>query len=469
MQLQVHGLRSSRFHVGGPFAAAAVDLQLATLVGAIQLPAAACSCLTAATTLQDGASVETSSAIVDTLKLAHNQLTSLAGLAGEHSVGPLLAPPPASLSLLCALCSIPFPSSSAPHRPAPSSTVQHTSAAVSRPSPGWQTLSGRSCSCGRCAPCAGSTSHSTSSSRYRGCASSPFLSYSKPIPPLSTLSYSKPIPPLSTSRRSRITSRLSLLHDLASRSPCHDMAPTVSLGIRLSPAAAQDALAELPALSICYLHSNRFPSLAALGGLRPLVRLKKLTLHGSPLADVPNGLAMVKYRRSVMQLVPWIKELDFTAVTAADRSKKDAQGQNKRVEAMLSRLKLAEAATGAREEELAAQEEDTSPFGSVMAGGGDADGSPTGSPRTGARALKAASKRKKKKAADRSVEQEGRAVLKRLAEYIKAEKSNVVQIFRMFDADGSGPPTYVLCCVRLAALAAPRAAIVSGFVNVRSQ
>ena len=116
MQLQVHGLRSSRFHVGGPFAAAAVDLQLATLVGAIQLPAAACSCLTAATTLQDGASVETSSAIVDTLKLAHNQLTSLAGLAGEHSVGPLLAPPPASLSLLCALCSIPFPSSSAPRR-----------------------------------------------------------------------------------------------------------------------------------------------------------------------------------------------------------------------------------------------------------------------------------------------------------------------------------------------------------------
>eukprot|EP01052_Picozoa_sp_SAG31_P019599 SAG31_NODE_1436_length_8345_cov_32.360660_3_plen_229_part_00 len=135
-----------------------------------------------------------------------------------------------------------------------------------------------------------------------------------------------------------------------------------------------------------------------------------------------TGSAAQRYRRSVVKLVPWIKQLDFAAVTSNDRvdaSRNPSRLQTLRTMAAPSDLSPRDLATGKHEKQ--SDEADQSlvltDFSVV-------------SPST--------RQKKQRKKRGGTIEQEGRSILKRLAQYIKAEKSNVVQIFRMFDIDGSG-------------------------------
>ena len=59
-----------------------------------------------------------------------------------------------------------------------------------------------------------------------------------------------------------------------------------------------------------YLHANGIESLRALAPLRGLSGLRKLTLHGNPVENVPH------YRHFIMLLVPSLRMLDFSVVTS---------------------------------------------------------------------------------------------------------------------------------------------------------
>mmetsp|Transcript_92235 Transcript_92235/g.183707 ORF Transcript_92235/g.183707 Transcript_92235/m.183707 type:complete len:186 (+) Transcript_92235:70-627(+) len=65
--------------------------------------------------------------------------------------------------------------------------------------------------------------------------------------------------------------------------------------------------------AVVYLHGNEIESLKALSVLRSLKGLKKLTLHGNPIENIPH------YRHLVMLLVPSLRMLDFSVVTSADK------------------------------------------------------------------------------------------------------------------------------------------------------
>ncbi|XP_041358611.1 leucine-rich repeat-containing protein 51-like [Gigantopelta aegis] len=72
-------------------------------------------------------------------------------------------------------------------------------------------------------------------------------------------------------------------------------------------------LAEFENLHILYLHGNGIADLKHVEQLTPLKNLWKLTLHGNPIDSVKG------YRFSVLSLLPWLHNLDFSAVTKGDQ------------------------------------------------------------------------------------------------------------------------------------------------------
>mmetsp|Transcript_2064 Transcript_2064/g.7438 ORF Transcript_2064/g.7438 Transcript_2064/m.7438 type:complete len:294 (+) Transcript_2064:362-1243(+) len=76
------------------------------------------------------------------------------------------------------------------------------------------------------------------------------------------------------------------------------------------------SLEELPLdypLKSLYLHGNQIYDIQQLIVLRRFRELKSLTLHGCPVAETKN------YRFQVLALLPQLRKLDFTGVTAKDR------------------------------------------------------------------------------------------------------------------------------------------------------
>ena len=76
------------------------------------------------------------------------------------------------------------------------------------------------------------------------------------------------------------------------------------------------AIDAMPNLSILYLHANRFESFKAVGPIATLSRLEKLTLHGNTALEQLPG-----YRHRALVMGALLRELDFVAVSAADKTK----------------------------------------------------------------------------------------------------------------------------------------------------
>jgi hypothetical protein len=70
-------------------------------------------------------------------------------------------------------------------------------------------------------------------------------------------------------------------------------------------------LGELPRLAVLYAHGNAFESFKAVAGLAGCTALRKLSLHGAPIENMPH------YRVKVLALVPTVVVLDFTQVRAS--------------------------------------------------------------------------------------------------------------------------------------------------------
>mmetsp|Transcript_12119 Transcript_12119/g.15601 ORF Transcript_12119/g.15601 Transcript_12119/m.15601 type:complete len:179 (+) Transcript_12119:77-613(+) len=64
---------------------------------------------------------------------------------------------------------------------------------------------------------------------------------------------------------------------------------------------------------VVYLHGNKITDFQDLLPLGRMSQLKKLTLHGNPVEDLPN------YRSFVILMIPTLKMLDFSIVTKQDR------------------------------------------------------------------------------------------------------------------------------------------------------
>lgn len=70
--------------------------------------------------------------------------------------------------------------------------------------------------------------------------------------------------------------------------------------------------AELPNLQRLYLHANQIRNLTDVDRLQQLTQLRSLTLHGNPIQE--NKL----YRMYIISTIPWLRTLDFSAVTRKD-------------------------------------------------------------------------------------------------------------------------------------------------------
>ena len=103
----------------------------------------------------------------------------------------------------------------------------------------------------------------------------------------------------------------------------------IDLGFNRIAALEPRCFASLPNVVFLYLHGNLFPPDAAttpgkaakgsvVGALEDLTQLKKLTLHGSPLAECQG------YRFRLIMLLPWLKELDNVSIDAAERGEAPA-------------------------------------------------------------------------------------------------------------------------------------------------
>ena len=101
------------------------------------------------------------------------------------------------------------------------------------------------------------------------------------------------------------------LHNLIFEAPRH----LTSLDLSFNGLAAlPHAWGDLP-LQALYLHSNNLRDLDEAQKLRPLRRtLTALTLHDNALIQTPG------YRHTVIALLPGLKALDFSTLTASDRA-----------------------------------------------------------------------------------------------------------------------------------------------------
>ena len=79
--------------------------------------------------------------------------------------------------------------------------------------------------------------------------------------------------------------------------------------------SVEEQLTEYTDLGVVYLHVNCIEKISQLRMLRNLPNLRKLTLHGNPVEETKN------YRYHVIEMLPTLKELDFTPITKLDRAK----------------------------------------------------------------------------------------------------------------------------------------------------
>ena len=77
----------------------------------------------------------------------------------------------------------------------------------------------------------------------------------------------------------------------------------------LAPAIA-DAF---PSLCSLYLHDTGIQHFKEIKAFQNLTYLRKLTLHGNPIQEKKD------YRKRVVQVIPQLKSLDFSAITHQDR------------------------------------------------------------------------------------------------------------------------------------------------------
>ena len=71
-------------------------------------------------------------------------------------------------------------------------------------------------------------------------------------------------------------------------------------------------------VQILYMHGNRLSKLADIKRLAALPSLRKVTLHGNPICELPV------YRQFVPAHVPALRSLDFGAITHLERADVDA-------------------------------------------------------------------------------------------------------------------------------------------------
>ena len=74
------------------------------------------------------------------------------------------------------------------------------------------------------------------------------------------------------------------------------------------------ALLELPALTMLYLHGNQIDEISEVDKLSKLPKLKSLTLHGNPIEIIPG------YRYYVLSRVTHLQTFDFGGITKADKA-----------------------------------------------------------------------------------------------------------------------------------------------------
>ncbi|KAF0764937.1 leucine-rich repeat-containing protein 51-like [Aphis craccivora] len=67
-------------------------------------------------------------------------------------------------------------------------------------------------------------------------------------------------------------------------------------------------------LSILYMHGNQVNDIQEVLKLKPLSKLRTLTLHGNPISR------LTKYRNLVLFYLPQIKSLDFSLITRQERN-----------------------------------------------------------------------------------------------------------------------------------------------------
>ncbi|XP_029026168.1 leucine rich repeat containing 51 isoform X2 [Betta splendens] len=72
-------------------------------------------------------------------------------------------------------------------------------------------------------------------------------------------------------------------------------------------------LCELHELRVLYLHGNNIFILSEVERLRALPHLRSITLHGNPIETNKA------YRNRVISALPWLKNMDFSAVTQQER------------------------------------------------------------------------------------------------------------------------------------------------------
>ena len=72
-------------------------------------------------------------------------------------------------------------------------------------------------------------------------------------------------------------------------------------------------LVGLPNLMMLYLHGNNIYTASQVDKLRPLSRLKSLTLHGNPVEISPG------YRYYVLSRLPQLQTFDFSGITKEER------------------------------------------------------------------------------------------------------------------------------------------------------
>lgn len=73
-----------------------------------------------------------------------------------------------------------------------------------------------------------------------------------------------------------------------------------------------DEILQFPNLKVLYLHGNAIEKIQDVRKLASLTDLRALTLHGNPIETE------VGYRQFVLSILPWLKTLDFSAVTKQD-------------------------------------------------------------------------------------------------------------------------------------------------------
>jgi len=71
-------------------------------------------------------------------------------------------------------------------------------------------------------------------------------------------------------------------------------------------------------LSVVYLHANRIQKLSQARMLAELTNLRSLTMHGNPCEQTRG------YRLRLAGMLPKLRSLDFTAITAVDRERANA-------------------------------------------------------------------------------------------------------------------------------------------------